>query len=219
MDPTADIKRILEAVKKGIILSSADERLLKQHKNNLLWRPSLKDVAAHMGVTDTALQRWKHIDPEAFEKSELGYDLDRIKAARKQFQATSPQTRLADGDEINLEGVQDVATLKARKIDLECQKLLLDIERKRGQLIPIDEALLQFRTILYAVREEMKRMPAELAYEVSGVSPAEAEDRINECLDKTLQRISDTNFAQLEVQLRQQSGQDDVPAAAPEEDE
>jgi hypothetical protein len=65
----------------------------------------------------------------------------------------------------------------------------------------------------------MKRMPAELAYEVSGVSPAEAEERINECLDKTLKRISDTNFAQLEVQLRQQSGQDDVPAAAPEDDE
>jgi hypothetical protein len=44
-------------------------------------------------------------------------------------------------------------------------------------------------------------VPSELAYEVSGVTPAEAEERIREKIDKICQELSVEDYSKLEEAL------------------
>ena len=192
---------LLEKVQRGVVLSVADTDFLHRHKDQARWKKNLGDVAAVFNVTPAAMRRWQEINPDAFQKTPLGYDLDAIKAVRKQFLADGNYTRLNDGDEVNVEGVEDVATLKARKIFLECKNLEIKNKKAESILIEVDKVLIAFRAICYAVKDKFSRVPSELAYEVSGVTPAEAEQRIREKIDKICQELSVEDYSKLEEAL------------------
>lgn len=115
--------------------------------------------------------------------------------------ASGKYTRLNDGDTINVEGVQDVASLKARKIFLECKNLEIKNKKAEAILIEVDKVLTAFRAICYAVKDKFCRLPSELAYEVSGVTPAEAEQRMREKIDKICQELSVEDYSKLEDAL------------------
>lgn len=192
---------LLEKVQRGIVLSVADADFLHRHKDQTRWKKNLGEVAEFFNVTAAAMRRWKDINPSAFEKTHLGYDLDAIKAVRKQFLADGNYTRLNDGDEVNVEGMEDVATLKARKIFLECKNLEIKNKKAESILIEVDKVLIAFRAICYAVKDKFSRVPSELAYEVSGVTPAEAEQRIRDKIDKICQELSVEDYSKLEEAL------------------
>ena len=192
---------LLEKVQRGVVLSVADTDFLHRHKDQARWKKNLGAVAAVFNVTPAAMRRWQEINPDAFQKTPLGYDLDAIKAVRKQFLADGNYTRLNDGDEVNVEGVEDVATLKARKIFLECKNLEIKNKKAESILIEVDKVLIAFRAICYAVKDKFSRVPSELAYEVSGVTPAEAEQRIREKIDKICQELSVEDYSKLEEAL------------------
>ena len=192
---------LLEKVQRGVVLSVADTDFLHRHKDQARWKKNLGDVAAVFNVTAAAMRRWQDINPDAFQKTPLGYDLDAIKVVRKQFLADGNYTRLNDGDEVNVEGVEDVATLKARKIFLECKNLEIKNKKAESILIEVDKVLIAFRAICYAVKDKFSRVPSELAYEVSGVTPAEAEQRIREKIDKICQELSVEDYSKLEEAL------------------
>ena len=192
---------LLEKVQRGVVLSVADTDFLHRHKDQARWKKNLGAVAAVFNVTPAALRRWQDINPDAFQKTPLGYDLDAIKLVRKQFLADGNYTRLNDGDEVNVEGVEDVATLKARKIFLECKNLEIKNKKAESILIEVDKVLIAFRAICYAVKDKFSRVPSELAYEVSGVTPAEAEQRIREKIDKICQELSVEDYSKLEEAL------------------
>lgn len=192
---------LLEKVQRGIVLSIADAEFLHNHKDKGRWKKNLSEVAEVFNVTISAMRRWKEIRPSVFEKTPLGYDLDAIKVVRKQFLADGNYTRLSDGDEVNVEGVEDVATLKARKIFLECKNLEIKNKKAESILIEVDKVLIAFRAICYAVKDKFSRVPSELAYEVSGVTPAEAEQRIRDKIDKICQELSVEDYSKLEESL------------------
>ena len=192
---------LLEKVQRGVVLSVADTDFLHRHKDQARWKKNLGDIAAVFNVTAAAMRRWQDINPDAFKKTPLGYDLDAIKVVRKQFLADGNYTRLNDGDEVNVEGVEDVATLKARKIFLECKNLEIKNKKAESILIEVDKVLIAFRAICYAVKDKFSRVPSELAYEVSGVTPAEAEQRIREKIDKICQELSVEDYSKLEEAL------------------
>ena len=192
---------LLEKVQRGVVLSVADTDFLHRHKDQARWKKNLGAVAAVFNVTPAAMRRWQEINPDAFQKTPLGYDLDAIKLVRKQFLADGNYTRLNDGDEVNVEGVEDVATLKARKIFLECKNLEIKNKKAESILIEVDKVLIAFRAICYAVKDKFSRVPSELAYEVSGVTPAEAEQRIREKIDKICQELSVEDYSKLEEAL------------------
>jgi len=192
---------LLEKVQRGVVLSVADTDFLHRHKDHARWKKNLGAVAAVFNVTPAAMRRWQEINPDAFQKTPLGYDLDAIKVVRKQFLADGNYTRLNDGDEVNVEGVEDVATLKARKIFLECKNLEIKNKKAESILIEVDKVLIAFRAICYAVKDKFSRVPSELAYEVSGVTPAEAEQRIREKIDKICQELSVEDYSKLEEAL------------------
>ena len=192
---------LLEKVQRGVVLSVADTDFLHRHKDQARWKKNLGAVAAVFNVTPAAMRRWQEINPDAFQKTPLGYDLDAIKVVRKQFLADGNYTRLNDGDEVSVEGVEDVATLKARKIFLECKNLEIKNKKAESILIEVDKVLIAFRAICYAVKDKFSRVPSELAYEVSGVTPAEAEQRIREKIDKICQELSVEDYSKLEEAL------------------
>lgn len=192
---------LLEKVQRGIVLSVVDDDFLHRHKDQARWKKNLGEIAEFFNVTAAAMRRWKEVNPAAFEKTHLGYDLDAIKAVRKQFLADGNYTRLNDGDEVNVEGMEDVATLKARKIFLECKNLEIKNKKAESILIEVDKVLIAFRAICYAVKDKFSRVPSELAYEVSGVTPAEAEQRIREKIDKICQELSVEDYSKLEEAL------------------
>jgi hypothetical protein len=192
---------LLEKAKRGIVLSAGDTEFLHRHKDKERWKKNLSEVALVFNVYASAMMRWKEINPDAFQKTPLGYDLDAIKAVRKQFLSDGNYTRLNDGDEVNVEGVEDVATLKARKIFLECKNLEIKNKKAESILIEVDKVLIAFRAICYAVKDKFSRVPSELAYEVSGVTPAEAEQRMREKIDKICQELSVEDYSKLEDAL------------------
>jgi len=192
---------LLEKAKRGIVLSVGDTEFLHRHKDKERWKKNLSEVAVVFNVYVSAMMRWKEINPDAFQKTTLGYDLDAIKAVRKQFLSDGNYTRLNDGDEVNVEGIEDVATLKARKIFLECKNLEIKNKKAESILIEVDKVLIAFRAICYAVKDKFSRVPSELAYEVSGVTPAEAEQRMREKIDKICQELSVEDYSKLEDAL------------------
>lgn len=196
---------LLEKAKRGIILSAGDADFLHRHKDGTRWKKTLNEIAVEFNVTVGAMRRWQEINQDAFQKTPLGYDLDAIKMVRKQFLADGNYTRLNDGDEVNVEGVEDVATLKAKKIHLECQKLATQIDILRAKYVSLEDVLTQFRAVIYAVKEKMRRLPSELAYEVSGVTPAESEERIEKAINKILTALSEEDYNKVEERLKTQS--------------
>jgi len=207
MDATTDedtqkkLQDLLARVAAGHPLSYAESEFLKGRTIQPKYQ-TLGDVAVFFSISPGALRRWEEKYPEAFVKNPNGYDIEKIKAARQQFLASGKYTRLNDGDTINVEGVQDVASLKARKIHLECQKLATQIEILQSKYVSVDEVLAQVRAVMYAIKEKIKRVPPEMAYEVSGVSPAEAEERLFTCIDKILREMEHEDYVKIEEQLK-----------------
>ena len=200
-DTQKKLQDLLARVKAGHPLSYAESEFLKSRNTEPRYQTQ-KDVAAFFSITPAALRRWEERYPEAFVKGPNGYDIEKIKAARQQFLASSNYTRLNDGDTINVEGVHDVASLKARKIYLDCEKIATQIEVLRQNFVPVDRVLSEVRAVMYALKEKIKRIPPEMAYEVSGVSPAEAEERLFACIDKILREMEQQDYIKLEEQLK-----------------
>lgn len=195
------LQELLARVNSGQALSPEEHEFLNLG-NKLKRYHTLADVADYYSITPGALRRWEEKSPESFEKGPDGYDIEKIKAARQKFLAEGTNVRLTEGDTINVEGVQDVATLKARKIHLECQKLATQIEILQAKYVSVDEVLSQVRAVMYAIKEKIKRVPPEMAYEVSGVSPAEAEERLYAVVNKILHEMEVEDYVKIEEQLK-----------------
>jgi hypothetical protein len=195
---------VLRKVKAKKPLTPAEEKLIEASRPNEppRWVPTMKAVGEAMGVTDKAVLKWAVVDTDgALEKKAEGFDLDAIRALRKRFNEQSEKTRLIPGDKID--GEPDVATLKARKIRLECDKLATQIDILRAKYALVEDVLAEVRTVIFAIKDKFRRLGPEMAYEVSGVSPAEAEDRLNEYVNKALLELSSSQYESLAEKLNQ----------------
>lgn len=164
--------------------------------------PSLDAVGEVMGVTAKALLKWKGADTDgALEKKPEGYDIEAIRELRKRFLASSQKTRLIDGD--STDGELDVAGLKARKIRLECDKLATQIDILRGKYALVEDVLAEVRTVIFSIKDKFRRLGPEMAYVVSGVSPAAAEEALNEYVNKALMELATTQYETLAEKLNQ----------------
>lgn len=196
------IQGLLNKIQQGIGVSEAELQFLNHHKDTNRWKRTLTEIAFHFKVKQQAMLRWQEKYPEAFKKTPIGYDLDAIKQARKDFLATGSYVRLNDGDEVNIEGIQDYATLKARKIHLECQSIEAKNNYFMGKTVAVDDVMTQFKTVIHVVKDKFRSMPRELAYKVSGVSPAEAEEIMNARMEEILHALSEEDYKRVEDNLR-----------------
>ena len=199
------LETILAKVKDGRKLTAAEERFVEQSKAESRYLPTLDAVAAHYGIARQSLDKWRAKDDElALEKGPNGYDLDAIGRVRRKFVAEGKNPRLLAGD---LDGSgsgdeTDVALLKARKIRLECDKLATQIDILRAKYALVDDIMAQLMPIIYRFKEKVDRLGPELAFQVSGSSPADAEQIIRDAGDKLLMELSDDDIPRMEAALR-----------------
>jgi hypothetical protein len=118
-------------------------------------------------------------------------------------------------DEDGGDGEADIAQLKTRKVRLECDKLETQIDILRGKYALVEDVLAEVRTVIYAVKDRIRRAGPELAYEVSGVTPAEAEERINAYTHRVLTDLETTNYDALAEKLKQPNEIGDKPDRMP----
>jgi DNA-binding MarR family transcriptional regulator len=210
---------LLGKIQQGIGVSETELQFLNRHKDAERWKRTLTEIAYHFKVKQQSMLRWQEKSPEAFKKTPIGYDLDAIKQARKDFLATGSYVKLNDGDEINIEGVQDYATLKARKIHLECQSIEAKNNYFMGKTVSVDDVMAQLKTVIHVVKEKFRSMPRELAYKVSGVSPAEAEEIIEARMQEILYALSEEDYKRVEDSLRSAENKFDELGDKPAEKE
>ena len=121
-----------------------------------------------------------------------------------QFGEVDPDSEIPDGLDIDGEAsydFSDVETLRAKKLALECEKLRAHVQIIRKKYTAVEDVLTQVRAMIYAIKEKFRRLGSEVAYEVSGATPAAAEERIREEVDRILIELSEVDYAKLRAAL------------------
>jgi len=199
MTPSAKLAEIHAKLTRGEKLTTREKKAVSQAKRPATHYATLEEAAVHYGVDRRALDRWREVYPEGFVKGERGYEAQKIAEARKRFmvQGTRPHLNQGDVEQANQDAGEDgpaygtMEQLKLRKEWLACEKTAVQIDILLGKYARVDDILEQVRTVFYAIKDKFRRTPAELAYEVSGKSPAEAEDIIADAVDRVLNSIAD----------------------------
>ena len=84
--------------------------------------------------------------------------------------------------------------LEKKKLDLQCQRLQIDIDEREGRLLPVDEVRRHFSTYTSAVRTHLLKRSGELAPLLQGLSVARMEKKINESGDEVLALLRETKY-------------------------
>ena len=209
---TNKLAGLLAKLKAGKKLTKAEEAFVEASNLSTRYVKSLSAVAAQFGVIRQNLVNWKKYDTEgALEKTEHGYDVEAVKRLRARMLVESGNPILRDSDigatkpatDGEPEEELDVGTLKARKIRLECDKLATQIDILRAKYALVEDVLAEVRVVIYGIKDKFRRLPAEMAYEVSGVSPAEAESRLADYVTKALTELAEANYEALAAKLKQ----------------
>lgn len=202
-------------LKAGKSLNRADRKFLDEQDGGR-WVSTLNQVALHFGIQRQSLDDWKPYDTEgALVKQGRGYDLGALQRLRDRMQAEGKSVNVIPGDITGKK--ESIGDVKLRKEQLSCDKLSTQIDILRGKYALIDDIMAQILPIIYAFKEKLTRLGPELAFEVSGATPADAEDRIRQATDKILTELCDDDLPRLEDALRKPNelGDDDgrMPAA------
>ena len=94
------------------------------------------------------------------------YDLQEMDSLLKKSIAQTPRTAAAK-------------TLEERKLDLQCQKLQVEIDERKGRLIAVDDVRRFVSTHSHAVTMHVRKLGGELAPQLQGLTVAKAEKKIN----------------------------------------
>lgn len=138
-------------------------------------------------------QNKKNILDQSGENKQKAEDIDELSPEVEEFDDSSTL-----GVEVTDEyDFSDIESLKGKKLALECEKLQAHIQVLRQKWTSVEHALAQFRAMIYATKEKLRRLPSELAYEVSGVSPAEAEQKIRDGVDRICEELAAEDYSKL----------------------
>ncbi|MDA7633158.1 DUF1441 family protein [bacterium] len=86
------------------------------------------------------------------------------------------------------------AKLEEQKLDLQCQRLQIDIDERLGKLLPVDEVRRHFATHTSAVTTHTRRLGGEIAPLLQGLSVAKMEKKINESQEEMIAKIRETPY-------------------------
>lgn len=212
------LKRLKAKLDEGKGLTEAEQRFLDEGRTPPQWFQTLEEAAKHHGITRRAFRRWEEKYPEAFQKTANGYSSAKIQEAREKFLAESPNTRLCDGDAVPAapgKPETSVADLKIRKMELECDKLATQIDILRGLYVRKSTVVRELRVVLYALKEAFLRIGAEVCYQTSGKTPAEAQEIINEAIRRALLKANEIDFERFEAAIDETGNSQGVKTRMP----
>lgn len=140
----------------------------------ITYEKTQKEYASIYRVSERTIKRW-------WAK---GYPLDNREAT----------LALIGGQKHAPEAVKKAApstSSKDRKLELECQKLELDIAIRRGEHTPNEQIRADMARIATATRSELMRLNNDLPGVLAGKGEAEIKKDLTEKFDKVLANLSD----------------------------
>ncbi|MDB4798821.1 DUF1441 family protein [Verrucomicrobia bacterium] len=143
---------------------------------------TLTEVAQVWGKSrDTVRNQMVSVNPIGKRGLEHVYSLPAVKAVMEKIQPRSEK----DSDREELE---------KRKLELQCERLQIDIDERLGKLMPIDDVRHHFATHTSTVRMHLLKMGGELAPVLQGLAVAKAEKKINASGERVLAKLREMAF-------------------------
>lgn len=145
---------------------------------------TLTEIAQVFGKSrDTVRAQLVSLHPVAKRGKENVYSLPAVQAVMDRIRSK--------GDATTDEGKED---LERKKLDLQCQRLQIDIDERLSKLMPIDEVRHHFATHTSAVRSHILKQGGELAPILQGLSVAKTEKKINDYGEQMLKKLREMPF-------------------------
>lgn len=145
---------------------------------------TLTEIAQVFGKgRDTVKAQLVALNPISKRGKENVYSLPAV-------QAVMSRVRSKDDGHAS-EGKED---LEKKKLDLQCQRLQIDIDERLGKLLPVDEVRRHFATYTSAVTTHARRLGGELAPLLQGLSVAKMEKKINASEEEMIAKIRGTPY-------------------------
>jgi hypothetical protein len=88
----------------------------------------------------------------------------------------------------------DREDLEKKKLDLQCQRLQIDIDERLGKLLPVDEVRRHFATYTSAVTTHTRKLGGEIAPLLQGLSVAKMEKKIDASGEEMIAKIRGTPY-------------------------
>ena len=89
---------------------------------------------------------------------------------------------------------KDKEELEKRKLELQCDKLQIEIDERMRRLIPVAEVSQQFLSHANAVRSHLLRQPGEVAALLEGLTPAKIETVLTKHNEGILSKLRETEY-------------------------
>lgn len=160
-------------------MAKVTEKKRGRPKSKVLWAKSLQELGAMFGVSRQAIRLWIKKGAPAANASGF-YNINEWKEWVDKFgsEATS-----------SAEEIVDRAALTAKQIELKNQKLEIEIQRLRGEMLHVDDVRQKlFKTFDVCKRLQMRIGPS-LAARLSGMTPVEISKEITTAIKDTYSEI------------------------------
>lgn len=89
---------------------------------------------------------------------------------------------------------KDKEELEKRKLELQCDKLQIEIDQRLGKLIPVEEVRRHFATHTAAVRAHLLKLPAELCPLLEGLTIGAMEKKAKRYNLEVMKRLQEMEF-------------------------
>jgi phage terminase Nu1 subunit (DNA packaging protein) len=136
-------------------------------------------IGEFCGISDRTIRDWqkKKIIPSSGDMSEI------VKAILA-YQQQIVRTKKSEPTELN--------EAKVRLTNLQSDKLELELEVRRGNLLESFEVVETWSKYIYACKSRLTGIPAKLAYELSGIEdPMAIKQVLERGVDEVLRELSD----------------------------
>jgi hypothetical protein len=141
------------------------------------WAKSMGELASRFSVSRVTILRWLRRGAPAANASGF-YPIELWAEWVEQH-----------GKDVNSEDDLDKSRLTARQISLKNQKLELELQQKRGELIHRDEVRMKLYQTFDTCRRLQLKLGSSLAARLSGMNPAQIKAEIDEAISQTYRDI------------------------------
>ena len=162
------------------------------------WAKSMGELAARFSVSRVTIQRWLRRGAPAANASG--------------FYPVEPWTEWVEqhGKDVGSEEELDKSRLTARQLSLKNQKLEIELQQKRGELIHRDDVRVKLYQTFDTCRRLQLKIGSLLAGRLSGMSPAQIKAEIDQAISDTYAEIRAWSQEQVKREAEENKEEKDV---------
>jgi len=180
--PKADLQKASDILHDELSETAAKSKTLPSRAKNQTV------LAECLGLERKTIQRWKKDNPDTFPrpKANGSYDVD---AVIKWMDANGKSAPNVPAGGEGLEEGESIVSLKMRQLRLMCEKLEHELSVKKGEYTANVDVEQWVGNMVSEAKSILLRIPSKAAPILAGMSPAEIEDYLKECVDEALAKL------------------------------